>query len=490
MRSNALGRSFSLAFRLTFFICLSTIVAFFVFTWIMINSVEKHFAEQDVNDLTQISANVMHILADNRESLAERVRDIEKVTAAYQNVFVYLTGQNGELLFQTAGLPNLAAFSPRHGPHDQRYYLWNTLGPAGHGTLPSHHASHKETTYRVIAVPVVSTLNGQPTTHRLVMAMSMDFHLHYINSLKYKLVISALIISLLIILLVLVAVHRGHAPLRAVSTRIGNISSANLDVRLNPSAVPIELEQLVKSFNHMIERIEDVFTRQSHFSADIAHEIRTPITNLITQTEIALSQQRCVKELEDILYSNLEEFHRMAKMVSDMLFLAQADNNQLIPESTLIDLQQEVIKVFDFFEAFAEERGVALVLTGEPQLLYGDPLMIRRAINNLLSNAIRYTPKGERVLVTLSHQQTAPNRQQTVTLTVENPGQPIPASHLPRLFDRFYRVDPSRQRKGEGSGIGLAIVKSIIKAHHGEVIVTSDATSTRFTLQLPARPPA
>lgn len=479
MRNNPLQRPFSLAFRLTFFICLSTIVAFFVFTWIMINSVEKHFAEQDVNDLTQISTNVLHILSDNQEPLAARVNDIRKVTAAYQNVFIYLTGPRGELLFQTASTPALGTFTPEHARHYQRYYLWNAPGPAGHGTLAPHHTRHKTTTYRVIAVPVVTTHNGQQITQRLVVAMSMDFHLHYINGLKHKLVISAALISLLIILVVLFAVYRGHAPLRAVSTRIGNISSANLDVRLDSRAVPIELEQLVKSFNHMIERIEDVFTRQSHFSADIAHEIRTPITNLITQTEIALSQPRSTRELEEILYSNLEEFHRMAKMVSDMLFLAQADNNQLIPENALIDLRQEVIKVFEFFEAFAEERGVALALEGEPQLLHGDPLMIRRAINNLLSNAIRYTPQGATVRVRLSHQ------QGSVVLVVENPGTPIAASHLPRLFDRFYRVDPSRQRKGEGSGIGLAIVKSIIKAHHGDISVASDSHSTRFTLRLP-----
>ena len=126
--------------------------------------------------------------------------------------------------------------------------------------------------------------------------------------------------------------------------------------------MPIELEQLVLSFNHMIERIEDVFTRQSNFSADIAHEIRTPITNLITQTEIALSQSRSQKELEDVLYSNLEELTRMAKMVSDMLFLAQADNNQLIPEKKMLNLADEVGKVFDFFEALAgrSRRGVAV----------------------------------------------------------------------------------------------------------------------------------
>lgn len=181
--------------------------------------------------------------------------------------------------------------------------------------------------------------------------------------------------SLFIIFIVLFSVHKGHQPLRNVSMRIKSITSENLDVRLEPDRVPIELEQLVISFNHMIARIEDVFTRQANFSADIAHEIRTPITNLATQTEIALSQQRTAKELEDVLYSNLEEYNRMAKMVSDMLFLAQADNNQLIPESIPLDLQAETLKVFEFFEAWAEERGVGLKLDNHSGFVEGDPLM-------------------------------------------------------------------------------------------------------------------
>ena len=225
--------------------------------------------------------------------------------------------------------------------------------------------------------------------------------------------------------------------------------------------------------------MEDVFTRQSNFSADIAHEIRTPITNLVTQTEIALSQSRSQQELEEVLYSNLEEFSRMSRMVSDMLFLAQADNNQLIPEQRELDLAEEVHKVFEFFEAWAEEKAVALRFDGSPCRVIGDPLMLRRAISNLLSNAIRYTPAGQAVTIALSES------AETVRLVVENPGTPIAAEHLPRLFDRFYRVDPSRQRKGEGSGIGLAIVKSIVSAHHGSVAAQSDLRSTRFIVVLP-----
>ncbi len=169
----------------------------------------------------------------------------------------------------------------------------------------------------------------------------------------------------------------------------------------------------------------------------------------------------------------------MAKMVSDMLFLAQADNNQLIPERMPVDLRSETLKVFEFFEAWAEEREVRLVLDGDILRVEGDRLMLRRVINNLLSNAIRYTPAGHSVTVHLHE------NAEWADLTVENPGTPVPQEHLPRLFDRFYRVDPSRQRKSEGSGIGLAIVKSIVVAHKGKISVASDSHSTRFTLTLP-----
>lgn len=176
-------------------------------------------------------------------------------------------------------------------------------------------------------------------------------------------------ISLLIVLIIRIAVRQGHLPLRNVSNAIKNITSENLDARLEPTRVPIELEQLVISFNHMIGKIEDVFTRQANFSADIAHEIRTPITNLVTQTEIALSQDRTQRELEDVLYSSLEEYNRMTKMVSDMLFLAQADNNQLIPDRVMFDLRAEVMKVFEFSKPGPKNAISRSNLTGCPAWL-------------------------------------------------------------------------------------------------------------------------
>lgn len=479
MVSKRLQRPFSLATRLTFFISLATIASFFAFAWIMIQSVNVHFAEQDINDLTEISATLERILSHSDEPESRRLEILKNVVAGYSNVIISLEDGNQQAIFHSPEAPDIRQFLASATP-DKTVPGGNVYLINGPEMQMSEHGAHSS--WRLIRLPVGPLTDGKPA-YTLYMALSIDFHLHYINDLKNKLIMTASIISMLIIFIVLFAVYKGHAPIRSVSRQIQNITSKDLDVRLDPKSVPIELERLVLSFNHMIERIEDVFTRQSNFSADIAHEIRTPITNLVTQTEIVLSQPRTQKELEEVLYSNLEEFAHMAKMVSDMLFLAQADNNQLIPEKRALNLAEEVRKVFDFFEALAEEREVELHFEGGPCWVSGDPGMLRRAMSNLLSNAMRYTPPGKTITVQLNDTDTQ------VHIIVENPGTPVSAEHLPRLFDRFYRVDPSRQRKSEGSGIGLAIVKSIVTAHHGTVSVTSDTEATRFTLSLPKENP-
>lgn len=167
-------------------------------------------------------------------------------------------------------------------------------------------------------------------------------------------------------------------------------------------------------------------------------------------------------------------------MIADMLFLAKAGEGMLLPRSETVDLAAETKELFDFFGALAEERGVALELLGQGTIR-GERLMIRRAISNLLSNAIRYTPQGASVRVRISAQESGELR-----LAVENPGAQIPPEHLPRLFERFYRVDPSRQKASDGAGLGLAITKSIVDAHRGSIEATSSETMTRFEITFPA----
>ncbi|MBO2880114.1 GHKL domain-containing protein, partial [Providencia rettgeri] len=156
--------------------------------------------------------------------------------------------------------------------------------------------------------------------------------------------------------------------------------------------------------------------------------------------------------------------------------------NRLIPEKKVINIKTEIELIFDYFEYLAEENEIKLKLIGDTDPIMADKDMLRRAITNLISNAIRYTPKGDSVSINIS------NVKNGIELIISNPGMKIPEEHLAKLFDRFYRVDKSRQRKNEGSGIGLAIVKSIILAHKGRITVTSDDFSTRFTVFLPKEP--
>lgn len=478
MANKTLRRPLSLSARLTAFISLATVAAFAIFTWIMIHSVENHFAEQDVDDLRQLSSGLRTILSQENESQSTRLQQLINARENHRNSYIYLGNAQNQPLYQSPDGPDLRQVLSS--------VTFNAAGDIGDvmvwqdpqvTNMP--HDVMRRASYRIVALAIDTRVDGKPTRYNLLLALSIDFHLHYIQALKDNLIMTAIAISAAIVLMILFIVYQGHAPIRQVSRKIQGITSENLSSRLSPQQVPIELAQLVISFNQMIERIEDVFTRQSHFSADIAHEMRTPITNLVTQTEIALSQPRSAKEYEDVLYSNLEEFSRMAKMVSDMLFLSQADNNLLIPERVTLYLSEEVGKVFDFFEAWAEERQVSLQCFGQNVAISGDALMLRRAISNLLSNAIRYTPAGMAVSVRIT------DLSDHIQLIVENPGSAIDSAHLDRLFDRFYRVDPSRQRKGEGSGIGLAIVKSIIQAHRGTITVTSDGQVTRFIIALP-----
>ena len=329
---------------------------------------------------------------------------------------------------------------------------------------------------------VVTQASVGNRSYQITAAIDMDFHLKFLESFQQSLWLIMLLAGTITLLAAWFGVHQGHAPLRSLSDAIRAIQADRLHVRLDPATVPKELQVLVTAFNQMIERLDNSFTRLSHFSADIAHELRTPLTNLITQTQVGLGQVRKQDEYRELLYSNLEEQERLARMVNDMLWLAKSDHGLIKPANVPMDMVVEVQESFDFFAALAEEKGVGLELEGVVPLIHGDRAMLRRALSNLLSNAIRHTPEGGTVQVRLGH-----HGNDEVYLYVNNPGSTIPDEHLPRIFDRFYCVDPSRTRQNEGAGLGLAIAKSITEAHGGRVKVTSEHGNTIFTLYFPLK---
>lgn len=312
---------------------------------------------------------------------------------------------------------------------------------------------------------------------RVLIATDTQHHSHFMAQLRQTLVLYVLLAALLSGLLAWWVARQGLAPLRTMKERAMTVTAHKLDQRMPVQAVPVEMADLAQSLNQMLERLQTDFSRLMEFSSDLAHELRTPISNLLTQTQVSLAQQRDASAYREILASNAEEFQRLARMVSDMLFLAKTEHGVELPHRERIALHHEVSALLDFYDAVAEEKSVRLSLSGEA-VIEGDRLMIRRAISNLLSNALRHAPPASAVSVVLELEPGG------VTLCVANRGEPIPAEHLPRLFDRFYRVDKSRAHPdSDGTGLGLSITRAIMLAHGGDTSVTSSGQLTTFCLR-------
>ncbi|WP_372657822.1 heavy metal sensor histidine kinase [Hydrogenophaga sp.] len=340
-----------------------------------------------------------------------------------------------------------------------------------------------------LATPPFLEETGQTTAAqdatRLLLAVDTHHHIHFLVDLRRSLTGYLVLAALASGLLGWWAARRGLAPLRDMKERALRVTAHQLGgERMPVHSVPVEMAELAQGLNDMLERLQRDFERLSEFSSDLAHELRTPISNLLTQTQVSLAQQRDAPAYRDILASNAEEFQRLARMVSDMLLLAKTEHGLALPHREPIALRDEVQALFEFYDAVADEKNVTLVLEGEAHMA-GDRLMVRRAISNLLSNALRHSAEGGRVRVQLSCPGGEPAG--TPTLCIENTGNPIDPAHLARLFDRFYRTDKSRAHLDtDGTGLGLAITRAIMEAHGGTVSVESTPAATRFCLRFGA----
>ena len=320
----------------------------------------------------------------------------------------------------------------------------------------------------------------EPVAAEVLLGLDISHHAHFLHVMRLQLGIGISAAALLAAMLGWLAARKGLAPMRRVTATAGRLSAERLGERLSEHDAPAEMRELVEAFNGMLERLEASFRRLNEFSADIAHELRTPVSNLMTETQVALSRSRSADEYREVLHSNLEEFDRLARMIADMLFLAKADNGLLPKPAETVALEAEAAALLEFYEALADEKGIRIELSGAGEVI-GDRLMLRRALSNLLSNAIRHTPPGETVEVAIQ----ADAGQ--VKLAVSNPGEPIPPDQVPLVFERFHRADPSRLRQSDGSGLGLSITRSIVEAHGGYIDLDSESTGTVFTITLPAR---
>ncbi len=271
----------------------------------------------------------------------------------------------------------------------------------------------------------------------------------------------------------------GLRPLQRFAAVTASVSSKSLSGRIEIEGLPSELHDLASSFNAMLGRIDESVTRLTQFSADLAHEMRTPIATLLGRTQVALSRARDAEALRDTLASNVEELERLTRLIADMLFLAQSEMSHALPDPVILQLDAEVRIVSEFLSLVAEERALVIEVSGAASVR-GNRILVQRAITNLLSNALRHARNGSSIHAAIESTENA------VSLAIINEGSRIAKADAERIFERFYRVDADRSRESGGTGLGLAIVRSIMRAHGGDVAVKSDlAGRTSFSLSFP-----
>jgi len=460
----------SLTRRLTLMFVVAATAVLLVLGLVVASSVEAHFEDLDMEVLSgkmELTRQALQSVT-SQDGLMPFTHQLARSLVGHHGLEVMVLDAEGAIVFATAHASFDPALVTRHALQGTKQpALWQLDGK----------------TYRGVAAQMpTSALDGAGHPLQVIVMAATDttHHQLYMQSFLQTLWLFVACAAVLTGVLGWVVVRRGLAPLRAMREQAQVVTAQQLGQRLPVQSVPLELAELAQSLNDMLARLELAFARLSDFSSDIAHELRTPVSNLMTQTQVALSRTRQADDYRHVLESNAEELERMARMISDMLLLAKAEHGLTRPSSESIGLAKEVLALFDYYDAVAEEKGLLLILEGDA-IVTADRHMLRRAIGNLLSNAIRHAAPNTPLQVHITAD------REVVSMHIDNSGDPIPAAYLERIFDRFFRVDASRRRV-DGTGLGLAIAKSIVTAHGGMISAASTGGLTRFTLTLPLPP--
>jgi len=445
-------RRLSLSSRLALLFAACTAVVSLFAGVLFSHASEAHFVELDQQLLDGKLIGLRRALHDIQSSESE-IRLADELSRQ-ADLSLRITGSDGQRWYDSsAQLPDKLPQTPG----------LSTLNDGG-------------TDYRVLNAPLFV---DKPDSPQLTLLLDITHHQHFLQRMQHLIWLTVGLSALATALLGAWAARSGLRPLRRMSAIASGVSAQSLNARLPEENMPPELAELAHSFNAMLGRLDDSFQRLSAFSADIAHELRTPLSNLLTHTQVTLTRPRPIEDYREALHSNLEELQWMAQLVNDMLYLAKADHGLLSPKREPLELAQEVDLLLEFFAPLAEDTRVTLTREGNAQM-EADRTMLRRALSNLLDNALRFTPAEGEVRVRIV------DEAKGLRLTVENSGDGIDGALLPRVFDRFYRADPARQEgSSEHAGLGLAITQSIVRAHGGQIRCESGNGWTRFVIELP-----
>ena len=458
-------RRLTLTTRLTALFTLSSALVLLGFGWITMNAIERHFEDLDRSTLQDKFRLIREVSAEARspDELGRRLADVLR---NHKDLYVRVQSMDA-VLYSSTNMTLPPAWSD--WPTSKAatvLFTWTDQGRTYRGvrsTMPSPYSSGRR-------LDVWALLDTQ-------------HHMRFMTELSETLLLYFVLAAMLSGILGWCSARSGLRPLRDMKSHARSITVHRLGERMAVESVPVEMADLAETLNQMLQRLQSDFRRLSEFSSDLAHELRTPISNMLTETQVELSQPRTVAQYQEVLASNSEELQRLARIVSDMLLLATTEHGLTLPTPERIRLDGEVRALFDFYDALAQDNHIALSLAGEGEI-EGDRLMVRRAISNLLSNALRHTPQNGSIAVGIDR---APD---STTVHVSNTGATVSPDLLPRLFDRFFRADSARVNPTSvGSGLGLSITRAIMQAHGGRATVTSANGLTRFSLSFPNHQP-
>ena len=407
---------------------------------------------------------------EDTDGLREEV-ELESAARRYEQFYICLRDAHGEPLLMTPGmanqldLPKLASLWARHGG----------------AVFPVRGINGKA--FRVIvATANLGDTPGRPITVQVAVDVSQKEALLRRFRLWFWVTSAGMLV--LFPLMGYQIARQGIRPVEEIAATARRITSTHLGERIAAEGYPYELALLALTFNNMLAGLEDSFERISRFSADIAHDLRTPVNNIRGEAEVALARARSIEEYREALESSLEEAVRLSDLIGNLLFLARAESPLTHLRLEVADAAELLDGVREYYDAAAADAGVVLTSARgqEPVTAVLDRTLIQRAVGNLVANAIAHTPHGGQVAMQ------ARCAGAHVLIEVSDTGVGIPPEALPRVFDRLFRVDPSRSTASGGTGLGLSIVQGIAQLHRGGVeIASKPGLGTRVTLRLPAK---
>jgi two-component system heavy metal sensor histidine kinase CusS len=461
----------SLAARLTVWYACGTVVLVLAVVSVLYTALNKVFnAETD----EFLRDNIANLIQSIREEGDAGLRKDGVPVRQFSHVFIRVTNGKGELLKETAGMSK-----------DLTPEIFNPPHPDAKTITGADFINRRGRGFRTMSIQF-SMGSGTGETRIIQIACDRKREAGIMRRYWRFLLITASVAVVAFSLIGYWIANRGMQRVNQIIVAAREIRSTTLHERIETKNLPSELRTLADTFNNMLDRLEESFNRLSRFSADIAHEIRTPVNNLRGEVEVALGKSRSPDEYRDVLGSTLEECERLSQIVDRLLFIAKAENAQLKLQLEPVDVAAELASVREFYDAAAAEAGVQMVI--EARLNTKMPLdrvLFQRAVGNLVSNAISHTPRGGRVTIDGSSSETE------TEISVSDTGCGIGAEHLPHIFNRFYRVDNARSKTSGGVGLGLAIVKTIAQLHNATVAISSvPGSGTRITLRFPRTPAA